>query len=116
MSQLFSSFKLREVSFRNRAWVSPMCQYSSDDGMPTDWHLVHLGSRAVGGAGLVFKGSGFYQTDYRSSAYKKAAAADKKASDGGNGKTEGGSGKSESKTESKSAPAAESKSKSSSKD
>jgi 2,4-dienoyl-CoA reductase-like NADH-dependent reductase (Old Yellow Enzyme family) len=53
MSQLFSSFKLREVSFRNRAWVSPMCQYSSDDGMPTDWHLVHLGSRAVGGAGMV---------------------------------------------------------------
>src|SRR2546423_14461049 len=53
MSQLFSPFTLREVTFRNRAWVSPMCQSSSEDGMPTDWHLVHLGSRAVGGAGLV---------------------------------------------------------------
>jgi 2,4-dienoyl-CoA reductase-like NADH-dependent reductase (Old Yellow Enzyme family) len=39
--------------FRNRVFVSPMCQYSSRDGFPTDWHLVHLGSRAVGGAGLV---------------------------------------------------------------
>ena len=53
MSKLFEEFKLREIKFRNRIWVSPMCQYSSDDGMPTDWHLVHLGSRAVGGAGLV---------------------------------------------------------------
>ena len=53
MSQLFSSFKLRELVFRNRVFVSPMCQYSSENGMPTDWHLVHLGSRAVGGAGLV---------------------------------------------------------------
>ncbi len=53
MSKLFEKLKLREVEFRNRFWVSPMCQYSSDDGMPTDWHLVHLGSRAVGGAGLV---------------------------------------------------------------
>jgi 2,4-dienoyl-CoA reductase-like NADH-dependent reductase (Old Yellow Enzyme family) len=53
MSHLFSPYQLREISFRNRIWVSPMCQYSSDDGMPTDWHLVHLGSRAVGGAGLV---------------------------------------------------------------
>ena len=53
MSKLFEKLKLREVEFRNRLWVSPMCQYSSSDGMPTDWHLVHLGSRAVGGAGLV---------------------------------------------------------------
>ncbi len=52
-SKLFESYKLRNVEFRNRIWVSPMCQYSSVDGMPTDWHLVHLGSRAVGGAGLV---------------------------------------------------------------
>ena len=52
-SLLFQPFKLREVSFRNRIFVSPMCQYSSDEGAPTDWHLVHLGSRAVGGAGLV---------------------------------------------------------------
>jgi 2,4-dienoyl-CoA reductase-like NADH-dependent reductase (Old Yellow Enzyme family) len=53
MSVLFSELKLREVRFRNRIFVSPMCQYSSRDGFPTDWHLVHLGSRAVGGAGLV---------------------------------------------------------------
>jgi 2,4-dienoyl-CoA reductase-like NADH-dependent reductase (Old Yellow Enzyme family) len=52
-SKLFSPLKLREVEFRNRIFVSPMCQYSCVDGMPTDWHLVHLGSRAVGGAGLV---------------------------------------------------------------
>jgi 2,4-dienoyl-CoA reductase-like NADH-dependent reductase (Old Yellow Enzyme family) len=54
-SKLFESYKLREVEFRNRIWVAPMCQYSSDDGMPTDWHLVHLGSRAVGGAGLIIQ-------------------------------------------------------------
>jgi 2,4-dienoyl-CoA reductase-like NADH-dependent reductase (Old Yellow Enzyme family) len=50
---LFEPITIRGVRFRNRVWVSPMCQYSSDDGMPNDWHLVHLGSRAVGGAGLV---------------------------------------------------------------
>jgi 2,4-dienoyl-CoA reductase-like NADH-dependent reductase (Old Yellow Enzyme family) len=53
MSKLFTSLKLRGLEFRNRVFVSPMCQYSSPGGMPTDWHLVHLGSRAVGGAGLV---------------------------------------------------------------
>lgn len=53
MSHLFSPFTLRELTFRNRVFVSPMCQYSSEDGMPTDWHFVHLGSRAVGGAALV---------------------------------------------------------------
>lgn len=53
MSKLFERLKLRGIEFRNRIWVSPMCQYSSADGMPNDWHLVHLGSRAVGGAGLV---------------------------------------------------------------
>ena len=53
MSQLFSRFRLRNVDFPNRVFVSPMCQYSAEEGVPTDWHLVHLGSRAVGGAGLV---------------------------------------------------------------
>jgi 2,4-dienoyl-CoA reductase-like NADH-dependent reductase (Old Yellow Enzyme family) len=53
MSRLFSPFQLRELTFRNRVFVSPMCQYSCTGGMPTDWHLVHLGSRAVGGAALV---------------------------------------------------------------
>ena len=50
---LFSPFKLRSVEFSNRIGVSPMCQYSSEDGFATDWHLVHLGARAQGGAGLV---------------------------------------------------------------
>jgi 2,4-dienoyl-CoA reductase-like NADH-dependent reductase (Old Yellow Enzyme family) len=53
MSKLFTPFKVRDIEFRNRVFVSPMCQYSSEDGSPTTWHLVHLGSRAVGGAGLV---------------------------------------------------------------
>ena len=51
---LFDKLQLRGVEFRNRIAVSPMCQYSSDDGFASDWHFVHLGSRAVGGAGLVF--------------------------------------------------------------
>ncbi len=50
---LFSPFHLRSIEFRNRIGVSPMCQYSSVDGFANDWHLVHLGSRAQGGAGLV---------------------------------------------------------------
>ena len=54
MSQLFSPLQLRSITFRNRIAVSPMCEYSSEDGFANDWHLVHLGSRAVGGAGLVF--------------------------------------------------------------
>lgn len=53
MSSLFTPLTLRELSIKNRIFVSPMCQYSSKEGMPNDWHLVHLGSRAVGGAGLV---------------------------------------------------------------
>jgi 2,4-dienoyl-CoA reductase-like NADH-dependent reductase (Old Yellow Enzyme family) len=53
MSRLFTPFSLRGVEFRNRAWVAPMCQYSSVDGHPTDWHLVHLGAFARSGAGLV---------------------------------------------------------------
>jgi 2,4-dienoyl-CoA reductase-like NADH-dependent reductase (Old Yellow Enzyme family) len=53
MSTLFSPFKLRDVEFKNRIFLSPMCQYSSKEGMPNDWHLVHLGARAVGGASLI---------------------------------------------------------------
>jgi 2,4-dienoyl-CoA reductase-like NADH-dependent reductase (Old Yellow Enzyme family) len=52
-AHLFSPLTIREITFRNRIAVSPMCQYSSRDGFANDWHLVHLGSRAVGGAGLV---------------------------------------------------------------
>lgn len=54
MSQLFEPIKIRNTEIRNRAWVSPMCQYSAVDGAPTHWHLVHLGQFATGGAGLVF--------------------------------------------------------------
>ena len=54
MSELFSPLRLRDVTLRNRVVVSPMCEYSSSDGFANDWHVVHLGSRAVGGAGLVF--------------------------------------------------------------
>jgi 2,4-dienoyl-CoA reductase-like NADH-dependent reductase (Old Yellow Enzyme family) len=53
MSKLFSHFSLRGLEFKNRIFVSPMCQYSAKNGMAETWHLVHLGSRAVGGAGLV---------------------------------------------------------------
>lgn len=53
MSALFSPLQINGVTFRNRITVSPMCEYSSENGFANDWHLVHLGSRAVGGAGLV---------------------------------------------------------------
>jgi 2,4-dienoyl-CoA reductase-like NADH-dependent reductase (Old Yellow Enzyme family) len=53
VSLLFAPLDLRSVTLPNRIAVSPMCQYSAENGMPNDWHLVHLGSRAVGGAGLV---------------------------------------------------------------
>jgi 2,4-dienoyl-CoA reductase-like NADH-dependent reductase (Old Yellow Enzyme family) len=53
MAGLFDPLAIREVKFANRVFVSPMCQYSSRDGYANDWHFVHLGSRAVGGAGLV---------------------------------------------------------------
>lgn len=53
MSRLFSPLTLRSTTFANRVWVAPMCQYSSVEGRPTDWHLVHLGALARGGAGLV---------------------------------------------------------------
>lgn len=53
MSYLFSPLTIKNITLKNRIVVSPMCQYSSTDGFTNDWHLVHLGSRAVGGAGLV---------------------------------------------------------------
>ena len=54
MSHLFDEFKLRDVTLPNRIGVSPMCQYSCEDGYANDWHFAHLSARAVGGAGLVF--------------------------------------------------------------
>ncbi|HVG42867.1 MAG TPA: hypothetical protein VM888_14740, partial [Chitinophagaceae bacterium] len=53
MALLFEPIKLRTIELKNRIVVSPMCEYSSVDGFANDWHLVHLGSRAVGGAGLI---------------------------------------------------------------
>ena len=55
MSKLFSPLTIRDTQFKNRLVISPMCQYSSVDGFANDWHLVHLGSRAVGGAALVMQ-------------------------------------------------------------
>lgn len=53
MAHLFEPFRIREVTFGNRIAVSPMCQYSSTNGYANDWHVIHLASRAVGGAGIV---------------------------------------------------------------
>ncbi|MEN6623113.1 MAG: NADH:flavin oxidoreductase/NADH oxidase [Smithella sp.] len=53
MSALFSRFRIKSTEFKNRIFQSPMCQYSCVDGLPDKWHLVHLGSRAVGGVALV---------------------------------------------------------------
>ena len=54
LAPMFQPFRLRNMALENRVVVSPMCQYSSQDGLPSDWHLVHYGSRAIGGAGLMF--------------------------------------------------------------
>jgi anthraniloyl-CoA monooxygenase len=51
---MFQPFRLRDMVLTNRVVVSPMCQYSAKDGLPGDWHMVHYGSRAIGGAGLMF--------------------------------------------------------------
>src|SRR6478735_8491692 len=53
MSKLFEPLQIGNITLKNRIAVSPMCQYSSEDGFADDWHFVHLGSRAVGGAALV---------------------------------------------------------------
>src|SRR6188768_1792693 len=53
MSALFSPLQIGSIAFKNRIVVSPMCEYSAENGFANNWHLVHLGSRAVGGAGLI---------------------------------------------------------------
>ena len=53
MTNLFTPFRIKSIEFKNRIVTSPMCQYSSEDGYASDWHLVHLGTRAVGGAALI---------------------------------------------------------------
>ncbi|MBW6460540.1 MAG: oxidoreductase, partial [Bacteroidales bacterium] len=55
MSRLFSSLQIKNITFRNRIAISPMCQYMAEEGFATDWHLVHYGSRAIGGAGLIIQ-------------------------------------------------------------
>jgi 2,4-dienoyl-CoA reductase-like NADH-dependent reductase (Old Yellow Enzyme family) len=55
MSKLFSPLIIKDITFRNRIAISPMCQYSATDGFANDWHLVHLGSRAIGGASLIIQ-------------------------------------------------------------
>ena len=55
MSKLFTSLTIKDIRFRNRIAISPMCMYSAENGFANDWHLVHLGSRAVGGAGLIIQ-------------------------------------------------------------
>jgi 2,4-dienoyl-CoA reductase-like NADH-dependent reductase (Old Yellow Enzyme family) len=54
-SILFSSLQIKTITLKNRIAISPMCQYSATDGFANDWHLVHLGSRAIGGAGLIIQ-------------------------------------------------------------
>jgi 2,4-dienoyl-CoA reductase-like NADH-dependent reductase (Old Yellow Enzyme family) len=68
-SLLLSPYTLRDVTFRNRIVVSPMCEYSSRDGFANDWHLVHLGSRAVGGAGLILTEAAAVTADGRISSH-----------------------------------------------
>src|ERR1700740_817290 len=67
--QIFDELTIRGVTLRNRVVVSPMCQYSSVDGFANDWHLVHLGSRAVGGAAVVFAEASAVTAEGRISAY-----------------------------------------------
>ena len=67
MTKLFEPLRIRDVEVPNRIWVSPMCQYSCEnrDGVPSEWHLVHLGTRAVGGAGLVMAEASAVRPDGR---------------------------------------------------
>lgn len=81
MSTLFSPLTLRGTTFRNRAWIAPMCQYSSVDGHPTDWHLVHLGGLARGGAGLVLTEATAVTPEGRISPYDAGIWSDEQARD-----------------------------------
>ena len=68
MPKLFEPLTLRSLTLRNRVWLSPMCQYSATDGVPDDWHLVHLGARATGGFGLILTEAAAVTADGRISA------------------------------------------------
>ena len=75
-SRLFSALTQRDVTLRNRIVVSPMCEYSSLNGLATDWHMVHLGSRAIGGAGVVLTEASAVAADGRISAADLGIYAD----------------------------------------
>jgi 2,4-dienoyl-CoA reductase-like NADH-dependent reductase (Old Yellow Enzyme family) len=81
VSHLFSPLTLRDITMRNRVLVSPMCQYSSTDGHPSDWHLVHLGSFARGGAGLVMTEASAVTADGRISPFDAGIWTDEQAAD-----------------------------------
>src|SRR6185436_16846004 len=76
-SALFTPVSIRGVTLRNRLVVSPMCEYSSPNGFATDWHMVHLGSRAVGGAGAVMTEASAVTADGRISAADLGIYSDK---------------------------------------
>ncbi len=76
---LFSPYTIRNVTFRNRVWVSPMCQYSTPDGVPGQWHLVHLGSLAVGGSGLIMTEATAVTADGRISPHDTGIWTDEQA-------------------------------------
>jgi 2,4-dienoyl-CoA reductase-like NADH-dependent reductase (Old Yellow Enzyme family) len=79
MAKLFEPLKVRNLTARNRIWIAPMCQYSCEnqDGIPSNWHLVHLGSRAVGGAGVVIAEATAIRPDGRISAWDTGIWNDK---------------------------------------
>jgi 2,4-dienoyl-CoA reductase-like NADH-dependent reductase (Old Yellow Enzyme family) len=81
VSLLFEPLTLRGTTFRNRVFVSPMCMYSSDEGRPNDWHLVHLGSFARGGAGLVLTEATAVTADGRISPSDAGIWTDEQAED-----------------------------------
>lgn len=62
MTSLFKPLKIRDVGFSNRAWVSPMCQYSAENGVVGQWHNVHLGKLATGGAANLWVSCAFSST------------------------------------------------------
>src|SRR5215210_6726531 len=76
MAKLFEPLKIKDVEFSNRIVVSPMCEYSSRDGFANDWHSVHLGSRAVGGAGAVLTEASAVTADGRISSADLGIYAD----------------------------------------
>jgi 2,4-dienoyl-CoA reductase-like NADH-dependent reductase (Old Yellow Enzyme family) len=81
MSRLFTPLTLRGVTFPNRVWAAPMCQYTSVDGHPTDWHLVHLGGMARGGAGAVIAEATAVRPDGRISPQDAGIWSDEQAAD-----------------------------------